>query len=139
MYGMTRGMLNNNPTNIRISSQKFLGEIIPSKDTAFKQFDTAIHGIRAGAIIVGNYYKLHGLSTVTDIISRWAPGNENNTAAYIADVCRLMAVGPDDNLDVLNPEVLVKLITAIIYHENGLQPYSDADINQGVALSLSSS
>lgn len=136
MYGMSRGVLNNNPLNIRLSHQTFEGEITPSKDTSFKQFDTALHGIRAGAKILGNYYKLHGLSTIAQIISRWAPSNENDTNSYIADVCKLMAVGPIDHLNVLDASILEKLITAIIWHENGVQPYSDSEISTAVGLAF---
>lgn len=35
-----RGLRNNNPGNIRLSSTKYQGEVQPSQDTAFKQFES---------------------------------------------------------------------------------------------------
>ena len=133
MYGLTRGELNNNPMNIRISDAPWQGKIIPSKDQDFEQFDTAVDGIRAGAKILVNYYKLHGLSTIKGIIGRWAPSVENNTNSYIDDVCQHMAITADANINLLDGEVLAMLVQAIIYHENGAVNYPYVDIQEGVS------
>lgn len=42
-----RGLRNNNPGNIRLSSTKYQGEVQPSQDTAFKQFESMAYGYRA--------------------------------------------------------------------------------------------
>lgn len=44
---MSRGLRNNNPGNIRQSNTRYLGEVRPSQDAAFKQFETAAWGIAA--------------------------------------------------------------------------------------------
>lgn len=131
---MSRGITNNNPLNIRLSPDHFHGEIIPSHDKSFKQFTSALFGIRAGAKILCNYYKLHQLSTIAQIVSRFAPTNENDTTNYIADVCKHMDVQPDDELDVPEPETLAALVKAIIWHENGQQPYSDQEVAEAISL-----
>lgn len=129
----TRGERNNNPMNLRISIAPWKGKITPNTDGSFEQFDTAINGIRAGAKILENYYRLHGLSTVAQIINRWAPPIENITDYYISDVCRIMAVGVDDHLDLLDATVLGNLVASIIYHENGEQPYSSKEIEVAIS------
>lgn len=45
-------------------------------------------------------------------------------------------IGPDDAVPVSDPSVLEAIITAIITHECGINPYSDVLIRRGVALSL---
>lgn len=128
MYGLTRGELNNNPCNIRKSGNTWLGKIISSQDKDFEQFDTAIDGIRAAAKLIISYYRFHQLSTITQIVSRWAPTNENDTSAYINDVAAQMPVAVDESLNLLDATVLAKLVKAIIHHENGECIYSDDDI-----------
>jgi hypothetical protein len=111
--------------------------IIPGRDADFVEFDAPINGIRAGAKILVNYFKRYGLSTVAGIIGRWAPPNENDTPSYCADVCARMAVAPDDRLAILTPQVMQNLVTAIIWHEQGCQPYDAGTIAAAVALALS--
>ena len=135
MYGMTRGERNNNPLNIRSSQTSWKGEVFPSKDSEFEQFETAAYGIRAGAKLVRNYYRLHGISTVKGIISRFAPSSENNTDAYILAVCKHMGVKPDDKLQLNDVVVLASLVTAIIEHENGRCEY-DAGLIQEACQSV---
>lgn len=133
---MTRGERNNNPCNIRTSKIEWSGKIWPSQDADFEQFDTSLNGIRAGGKIVSNYYKLDGLSTVQEIISRWAPGIENDTNAYINFVAGRLGVATSECLDVLDPGVLGNLLTAIIYQENGECIYSTETIAQAVSEAL---
>ena len=130
---MTRGERNNNPCNIRISNAPWLGKANPSQDPAFEQFDEVQHGIRAAANLFLSYHKLYGLSTVTQLISRWAPSNENDTDSYVADVCSRMGVGAGDSLDLTDTSVLSSLVSAVIWHENGENPYSTDEINAACA------
>lgn len=121
---MTRGERNNNPCNIRTSPTAWRGKVSPNTDGSFEQFDTAEDGIRAGAKILSNYYRLYGLQTVAQITSRWAPDTENDTGAYIDDVASKLRVGVDDVIDLLSPTILAQLVSAIIFHENGDQAYA---------------
>lgn len=122
---MTRGERNNNPCNIRISPIAWKGKVALNTDGAFEQFDNAEDGIRAGAKILCNYYRLYGLQTVSQLISRWAPRSENDTSSYIACVARDLGVGPNDPLDFSSVQIIAKLVTAVIRHENGDQPYDE--------------
>ena len=133
---LPRGVRLNNPCNIRLSSAPWQGKIVPSKDTAFEQFDTAVDGIRAGAKILVNYNQLDGLSTISQFIARWAPSDENDTGAYVSDVCAITAAQPDEPYDVLDAGKLGSLLTAIVHHENGYDPYDPQTVNQAVQEAL---
>ena len=71
---LARGMRNNNPLNI-IKSEKinWQGEVKPSTDPNFAQFETLEYGLRAAFKLLQTYYTKHGCKTITQIISRWAP------------------------------------------------------------------
>ena len=44
---MSRGLENRNPGNIRHSSSRYRGEVRPSRDPAFKEFEAIEWGYRA--------------------------------------------------------------------------------------------
>lgn len=123
---MTRGERNNNPGNIRQGVAQWQGESPEQKDAAFVTFSNAFWGIRALCKILLNYQRKYGLWTIRDMIERWAPPNENDTAHYIQAVCQEVGIGPDDHI-ALGSDVshLEKLARAIIHHENGGVMYTD--------------
>ena len=129
--GQPRGIRNANPGNLRHSTDKWLGEV-PGDDKAFKTFSDPVYGIRALAKLLLNYERKYGLRTISGIISRWAPSNENDTAAYIDAVARACGVEPFQVIDVA--AYLPALVPAIIAHENGQQPYTDEQISQAIAM-----
>ncbi|EOH8597983.1 structural protein [Salmonella enterica] len=120
-----RGIRNNNPGNIRWGDDwKGLVPKEQRTDKSFCQFTTPEYGIRAMIVILRNYQRKHGLNTVTGIIKRWAPSNENNTQAYIDSVSRSTGVMPDQYINTGDSRFMMRLLQAIIRHENGVQPYS---------------
>ena len=134
---LPRGLRNNNPGNIRHGSNwQGLNPNSRNIDPAFCVFTSSVYGIRALAKVLINYKKIHGLSTVRQIISRYAPPNENQTTAYIQSVAKQLGVVPDTVIDVEERGVLTVFIKAIIRMENGIQPYSDPTIQQGIDLCL---
>lgn len=86
---ISRGVRNNNPFNIRISSNNWYGKLPSSerKDKEFEEFSSMIYGVRAGLILIKNYIKKHDCDTIEKIITRFAPPSENNTDNYILYVC----------------------------------------------------
>ena len=91
-----RGIRNNNPLNIRRSGDKWQGLRALQEDRAFCQFSTMEYGWRAAFVILcKTYYGKYKLRTIRDIVSRWAPAKENNTAAYIRHVSDYTGIGPD--------------------------------------------
>lgn len=129
---MARGIRNNNPGNIRHGASKWQGMSAQQTDKEYIQFDDPVYGIRAMAKLLKNYQSRYGLNTVSEIIGRWAPPNENITTAYVAAVSQKLGVSPDHQIDVV--ATLPQLVPAIITHENGMQPYSDALIKEGISL-----
>ncbi|ECO0902410.1 hypothetical protein AA449_28225 [Salmonella enterica subsp. enterica serovar Newport] len=75
-------------------------------------------------VILRNYQRKHSLNTVAGIIKRWAPPNENNTQAYINSIAKSTDVTPDQPINTGDSRFMMKLLQAIIRHENGMQPYS---------------
>ena len=102
-----RGIRNNNPLNIRLSSDKWQGQInanVNDNDNnsslkgegAFCQFHTMEYGWRAAFVILcRTYYGKYGLKTIRDLVSRWAPAKENNTEAYIRHVSDYTGIAPN--------------------------------------------
>lgn len=124
MTNSPRGIRNNNPGNIRWGDDwKGLVPKEQRTDKAFCQFTAPEYGIRAMIVILRNYQRKHGLNTVTGIIRRWAPTNENNTQAYIDSVAKSTGVTPDQFVHTDDSRFMMKLLQAIIRHENGEQPY----------------
>ncbi len=132
---LPRGIRNNNPGNIRHGENWLeLNPNGPDIDSAFCVFTAPVYGIRALAKVLVNYKRIHGLNTVRQIVSRYAPPNENQTTAYIQSVAKQLGVYPDTVIDIEERGVLTVFIKAIIRMENGIQPYSDELIQQGIEL-----
>ena len=130
---VARGIRNNNPGNIR-HGEKWEGLSDKQTDSSFCIFKTPEYGIRAMAKILLNYQKKYGLKTIKQIISRWAPPNENDTQSYIKSVSLSVGVDSEEEINLNNKNIMVPLIKAIIKHENGEQPYSDEQILKGIHL-----
>ncbi|HHT1060399.1 TPA: lytic transglycosylase [Citrobacter freundii] len=120
-----RGIRNNNPGNIDFRGQS--GATLERPGGRFARFETAYDGLKALSRQLMRYFegKTTGkpLQTLNDIISTWAPGNENNTGAYIAQLSKTMGVSPDAILNLKDPQVMSSLMNGIIHHENGRNPY----------------
>lgn len=104
---MSRGLANRNPGNIRQSKVRYKGEVQPSRDPAFKQFESLAWGYRAVFVLLHTYRVRHGLRTIRGMISRWAPPSENRTDAYIRAVAADTGIGPDEPLDTLDPATMI--------------------------------
>lgn len=120
----SRGYRNNNPGNIRINGDKFQGEVIPSQDKEFKQFESMAYGYRAIFKILRNYQINYKLNTIRQMISRWAPKKENDTANYISVVSERSGIPADDPIRTDNREMMIRIVAAMSRVENGI----DADM-----------
>lgn len=134
VYIGARGIINNNPGNIRRTSDEWEGLSKVQNDPDFFQFESAVYGIRAMAKLLRNYQRLYGLTTITGIISRWAPPSENDTASYIASVANSAGYAATQSLNMENTQTLLALIKGMIKVENGFNPYSDKTILDAISL-----
>lgn len=116
---LPRGLRNCNPCNIRISKTKYLGEIVPSQDRAFKQFESMDWGYRAVFVLLHHYYYKRGLKTIRQIISRYAPPVENSTESYICTVAAAVDLSPDDIVPFEDRETMILIVSAMSKVENG--------------------
>jgi hypothetical protein len=143
MAGPTRGERNNNPGNIeRSAANKWQGRLSDAdyrNTTEFRQnggrfevFSSGVWGIRALAVLLIAYQDRHGLRTTRGIVTRWAPGHENDTGAYVDHVAKLTGFMKDAMLDLHSYAHLAPLVKAIITHENGRCVYSQAQIDEGL-------
>ena len=118
---MPRGLRNNNPLNIRISTDKFAGEVRPSQDKSFKQFETMAHGYRAAFRVLRTYINNYKCDTIRKIISRYAPSNENHTENYIKVVSERSGITADEPILADNREMMIRIVAAMSFVENGLE------------------
>ena len=96
---LPRGIRNNNPLNIRKSSDRWQGLSTLQEDREFFKFVSMEWGWRAAFVILcKTYYGKYKLRTIRGIVSRWAPAKENNTPAYIRHVSDYTGIGPDRDL-----------------------------------------
>jgi hypothetical protein len=147
MPSVTRGVRNNNPGNIDYNPRnQWQGQLAPDPaiEKRFARFDTAENGIRALAKLVLAYRGKDGqpgiggpgIDTVREVISRWAPGVENDTESYIKAVSAKVGVAPNQPIDLGNYRTLIAITTGIIQHENGGVPYAAPVIAEGVRRAL---
>lgn len=126
---LPRGIRNNNPLNLRKSSNNWVGKVEPSKDKAFEQFLTMEHGIRAAmknmATIV-NRRKANGEETrISNLIHIWAPNSDgNNETAYLAVVLKKAKFSCDETIELKQRNQITRLCWAMAIVECG-ERYAD--------------
>lgn len=104
---MSRGLENRNPGNIRRAPVRYKGEVRPSRDPDFKEFESLAWGYRAIFVLLDTYRTRYGIDTLRGMISRWAPPSENRTEAYIRAVADDTGLDPDKPLDTRDRKTMV--------------------------------
>jgi hypothetical protein len=97
----------NNPGNLRNPS-----------GVGFQRFGSQEEGLRAMARQLRRYQTRDHLSTIADIVTKYAPPSENDTAAYIGDVAKRTGFAPNQPLDLGNVDTLARLMSAMVRHED---------------------
>lgn len=115
---MSRGLRNYNPGNIRLSRVKYQGEVTPSQDKSFKQFQTMAWGYRAMFVVLDSYHR-KGFKTIRQMINRYAPPVENHTDNYVNFVSVNSGTPADQILDPESEGLMIPIISAMSYMENG--------------------
>lgn len=117
-----KGIRLNNPLNLKHGSD-WQGLTPVQSDPEFCEFTDVKWCYRAGAKILDAYAK-RGITSIPQIIATYAPPSENDTAAYIAAV----------SARVKDPSDTLQMLKALTWHEIGQMPYTDEQINEGIAL-----
>ena len=125
-----RGLRNNNPLNIRKNNTKWQGLAEVQNDKSFFVFKAPEWGYRAAIRTLQNYQRVHGLTTIREWISRWAPSCENDTDNYIRFVCDRTGMPPTAEPTITNKVVMCNIVEAMSRMENGV-PGNMADIHKG--------
>ena len=121
---LPRGIRNNNPLNVRRTKDQWKGMSKTQNDRSFCQFETMDYGWRAAFyLLTRTYYHKYRLYTIRGIVSKWAPPNENNTKAYIANVSQLTGIAPDEPLGIPTekPARWIAVGRAMAIQENGVE------------------
>lgn len=113
-----RGIRNNNPLNIRIGNE-WQGEVENPKDKSFEQFVSMFFGLRAGFILLRRYLVRYRLTTILDIIGRWAPASENDTLGYAKYVAAELGISLMDEIVWSNRHLMCHLVNAMVMVECG--------------------
>ena len=92
------------------------GALMPGGKLA--QYKTPEEGLAALDKNLASYGK-KGVSTLADVIFKWAPPSENDTNAYIAHVAKVAGLDPNQKIDLSNPLIRHQISAGIVQHENG--------------------
>ena len=109
-----------------------MGEVIPSQDTAFKQFETMAWGYRAVFVLLDSYRR-RGYVSLRQMIARYAPPVENDTGNYIRCVSVWSGIDADRPLDTNDRTTMLAVVAAISRMENGCEAVI-SDVEAGWAL-----
>lgn len=126
-----RGVRNNNPLNLVRTGDSWKGKIShkDSRDTKFEQFISMPYGIRAAIKDIAGDITKDGDNTITKLITKFAPNNENDTDRYIQVITTLTKI-PANKLLVPDKETMAKLVMAMAVHENGKPVVTADDFNK---------
>lgn len=118
--------INHNPTNLINDGSSWIGKIDTperiikeGRSTRFCAFENDYFGLRAALINLKNGYFSKGLTTISKIISKWAPSSENNTDKYIENVAKMTGIDKDVKLNVDDKGQIFELLRAIAYIDGG--------------------
>lgn len=113
-----------NPGNLVKTASLWEGQVKnPGRFIAFKD---SHHGLRALAIVLLRYERRHGMTTVQQVVNRFAPAHENNSKRYAEFVADELGVSVTANINIC--AYGTEIMKAIIRMENGCQPYSDEEL-----------
>ncbi|EBW7778361.1 TPA: hypothetical protein R3873_000586 [Salmonella enterica subsp. enterica serovar Saintpaul] len=116
----------NNPANLRYAAGY---ETANTRSGKFAVFPSLDEGVLAAAKQL-QIYGTKGINNIHDIVSKWAPSNENNTKAYIGHVVNATGRSEFEKLNLNDTRTLAKLITAMSVKEGAGSRLSEGKVIQ---------
>ncbi|MGC9239807.1 MAG: hypothetical protein ACP5D5_09110 [Acidithiobacillus sp.] len=105
------------------------GDLFSGPHGTFGHYANPGAGLYAmAALLKGPAYAGGGLDTIRQIVTKYAPPGQNNTAAYIRHVASMMRVSPTAKLNLNNPITLDHLMVAMMAQEGTLKYFNPADV-----------
>lgn len=136
-YMQTVGYKRNNPGNLMVQGIAYSGKANIQEKTGPVAFITMAKGLRALAMDV----KMKGkrFTTVTQILTEYAPSSENDTKGYIAYVSKKIGKGATDPL-TFDDKTYIALMQSIIAMEIGYGtcPFTETELQTAVTAAKTS-
>lgn len=132
-----RGIRNNNPGNLVLTTATWLGKIPKNSNTdsnkKFEQFESMSYGVRAMLRNLVTHID-KGENTIRKLITTYAPPIENDTELYIKQIAKALSLSPDQKITSVDSNFLFVLAKAIVKKENGDQAkyVLDSDIRNAI-------
>jgi hypothetical protein len=128
--GLPRGLGNNNPLNLRISSSRWLGKVPISENTdgSFEQFKDGTYQGQPGLVMgyraaIKNiiYHVNTGNDTISKLIHAWAPASDgNNPTSYAQKVASNTGNQTTTKVPINDPSKLWPIVREMAIIENGI-------------------
>jgi hypothetical protein len=126
----TRGFRNNNPGNlIFVPTRNWHGRKTPRTDTKFDQFVELPYGVSAMLKVLAE--NIDAGKTLKELIYKYAPPSENNTASYLNSATKKVGLSSADSK--MNRTHLKSLTITLIQLENST---TISDAEYGTAFEL---
>jgi hypothetical protein len=128
---LSRGLQNNNPGNVRLSSDRWMGQVTENEqtDTDFVQFIDLPFGIRAMMTVIMNYVITAGVTTLYTLVEKYDYPGRDRYYTFLMNQGNKRLPRTEDEFK--------KLIADMIIMENGIdgrQNIDQVDLSQGYAL-----
>lgn len=136
-----RSFRNNNFGNIKYVGQSdaTLEAANAQGEQTFAKYDSPEEGMRGLANQLSSYAEgtskavnYRKLTNVRDIITQFAPNNENDTEGYISTLSKKLNVRDNETLDLSNPAVMTDMIRQIATIEGGNPQVTDQFIKTAI-------
>ena len=126
LYKNKVGIANNNPGNIKtIARNEYWKGQVGVDRQGHAIFSHVEWGLRAMAIVLKSYYHKHKINTINKLIDRYVQGPSTSRSKYKYKIhlAQQLGIGINESFNILKR--MPDLMRAMIYYENGVNPYPD--------------
>lgn len=128
-------LLYNNPGNIKITGDRWQGQIFPGESNTFVTFSTLDYGFRALFKLIRNEI-IGGNDTIEKLIYDWAPPSENDTESYINYLVYFTHYNRSDNINPDQYDLIYSLGLNMARFETGEQYFPQQSIDNGFKMAF---